>query len=204
MAQGSHFASTKALKPYWQVSTDVSTRNTAILFMDENQQVIYKEVLPQQYVKLTSRNRRFLDRFLTRLTSNQLVSNRLKTNPIPANDQGLRLPIAEFSKEGTLDQNRTTGTTSLMTSVRVMNCKMVRVWWSGTNAEKITVKVTSPMGRIVDLMTAKVSESAYVIPIQALWEGIYDISLAGLTWEKKYELHIRRERELASCEVRAY
>lgn len=68
----------------WQVYTQAETRNTIIQFYGKDENLIYEEILPEKWVKLTRKNQIKLDKLLEQVLSNQLLISRLKTQVLPS------------------------------------------------------------------------------------------------------------------------
>lgn len=62
---------------HWEVKTDAQTLTTTIKFFDEDDNLIYREILKGQYIKLNTRNTRLLDSTLHKLVRNKLLGEQL-------------------------------------------------------------------------------------------------------------------------------
>ena len=69
-------------KGYWQLFTDAATRTTRVKFFDANKHLLYEEVIPNKYIKLTNRNINKLNQTFDLVTRNDLVSTKVKANPL--------------------------------------------------------------------------------------------------------------------------
>ena len=70
-------------KGRWQVYTQAASRNTIIQFYGSDENLIYEEILPEKWVKLTRKNQIKLDKLLEQVLSNQLLISRLRTQALP-------------------------------------------------------------------------------------------------------------------------
>ncbi|MDJ1503775.1 hypothetical protein [Xanthocytophaga agilis] len=62
---------------HWEVRTDAQTLTTTIKFFDEDDNLIYREILKGRYIKLNTRNTRLLDSTLHKLIRNKLLGEQL-------------------------------------------------------------------------------------------------------------------------------
>lgn len=65
---------------HWEVKTDAQTLTTTIKFFDEDDNLIYREILKGQYIKLNTRNTRLLDSTLHKLVKNKLLGEQLHSH----------------------------------------------------------------------------------------------------------------------------
>lgn len=70
-------------KGHWKLTTNYATRSTEIRFYDHENRVIYEEILPGQYVKLTDRNVETINQTFTRLVENRLLLDNIKPMTLP-------------------------------------------------------------------------------------------------------------------------
>lgn len=68
---------------YWRLKTQAATRSTLIQFFGGNHQLLYEEILPEKWVKLSRKNQKQFDELLAQLLDNQLVTSRIKTEILP-------------------------------------------------------------------------------------------------------------------------
>lgn len=69
---------------YWRLNTLVSTHTTQVQFFSPTHQLLYEERMPGRWVSLTRKNQKQFDQLLDQLVSNQLLTTRIKTAPLPA------------------------------------------------------------------------------------------------------------------------
>ncbi len=181
----------------WYVSTDPIKLQTTILFMDKNKRVIYTEKLSGNYVELTTRNRRVLDVALARLTSQNLVTSKLKIKPFPYNQRGV--PVSE--SENLPIETAATGPTGIQTRVLIMNKNLLYVWMQAPLPERVTLLVQDPSGKTMRLHTDKTDQFTDSLPLIDLPEGSYQVRLYGKTWEKEYEVHIFQKNHQVRMEL---
>lgn len=75
---------TEQTQGYWRLKTNVADRSTSIRFYSPTDELLYEEEWPGKWVKLTAKNRKYLDRLLAQLMSRNLVASRIETLPLPA------------------------------------------------------------------------------------------------------------------------
>jgi hypothetical protein len=68
---------------YWRLNTLASTHTTQVQFFSPTHQLLYEERMPGRWVSLTRKNQKQFDQLLDQLVSNQLVTTRIKTAPLP-------------------------------------------------------------------------------------------------------------------------
>ncbi len=68
---------------YWQLKTLASTQTTQVQFFGPTHQLLYEERMPGRWVNLTRKNQKQFDQLLDQLVSNQLLTTRIKTAPLP-------------------------------------------------------------------------------------------------------------------------
>ncbi|QHV96116.1 hypothetical protein [Spirosoma endbachense] len=76
-------AGTDPDRGYWRLKTQAATRSTLIQFFGLNKQLLYEEILPEKWVKLSRKNQKQFDQLLAQLLANQLLADRIKTEPLP-------------------------------------------------------------------------------------------------------------------------
>jgi hypothetical protein len=81
LGQGTEYnpIKTDSARAYWQVKTLASSRSTRIQFFSAEHRLIYEEVLPGKYFKLTPYNQAVLDSTLQKVMNRQLLTSSLKT-----------------------------------------------------------------------------------------------------------------------------
>jgi len=87
---------------YWQLKTQVATRTTVIQFFGPNQQLLYEEIMPERWVKLSRRNHQEFDLLLAKLMANSVLARRIKTNVLPRLPPESNGPLPEQPKTDTL------------------------------------------------------------------------------------------------------
>jgi hypothetical protein len=80
-------------EPHWQVYTDPATFTTSVYFYDADQRLIYQEVLPGKYLKLT-KNTRKLNGILSQKTSHNLIASAIPLTGI--DKKNIRTPQPEI------------------------------------------------------------------------------------------------------------
>ncbi len=73
-------------KSHWRLKTSATSLSTRVEFYDDKGEQLYEETLEGHYLKLTNRTQRELDRLLQELMSGQLLSTRVKAQPLPIRD----------------------------------------------------------------------------------------------------------------------
>lgn len=68
---------------YWRLNTLASTHTTQVQFFGPTHQLLYEERMPGRWVNLTRKNQKQFDQLLDQLVSNQLLTTRIKTAPLP-------------------------------------------------------------------------------------------------------------------------
>ncbi|QMW03992.1 hypothetical protein [Spirosoma foliorum] len=68
---------------YWQLTTQASTRSTMVQFFGPDHHLLYEEIMPEKWVKLSRRNQKQFDQLLAKLVANQLLTDRIKTEALP-------------------------------------------------------------------------------------------------------------------------
>lgn len=76
-------ARTDSSRGYWRLKTQPASRNTSIQFFGPAGQLLYEENLPEKWVKLSRKNQAQFDQLLDQLRRNQLLADRIKTEPLP-------------------------------------------------------------------------------------------------------------------------
>lgn len=69
---------------YWRVLTNAKSRNTEVQFFGKENELLYKEHVPEKWIKQNKRTQRRLDKLLSDITANKLVIARLKTEALPS------------------------------------------------------------------------------------------------------------------------
>jgi hypothetical protein len=69
---------------HWRILTDVKSRNTEVQFFGNANELLYKEDVPEKYIKQNKRTQRRLNKLLSDISANKLVIARLKTEELPS------------------------------------------------------------------------------------------------------------------------
>ncbi|CAG5068024.1 hypothetical protein DYBT9623_00752 [Dyadobacter sp. CECT 9623] len=69
---------------HWRILTDVKSRNTEVQFFGNGSELLYKEDVPEKYIKQNKRTQRRLNKLLSDISANKLVIARLKTEELPS------------------------------------------------------------------------------------------------------------------------
>ena len=75
---------TESSRGYWRLKTQAATRSTGVQFFGPNGQLLYEEIIPGKWIKLSRKNQKQVDRLLAQLVANQLVTSRIRTELLPA------------------------------------------------------------------------------------------------------------------------
>lgn len=73
-----HHSSPMAKNGYWKFRTDYSNRSTMVWFYNREHEEIYREELPEKYLKPTKRTLRSLDQILAKLQDKKMVASTTK------------------------------------------------------------------------------------------------------------------------------
>ena len=84
---------------YWRLNTQAVTRSTVIQFFGTSKQLLYEEILPGKWVKLSRKNQKQFDRLLEQLLANQLLTSRIKTELLPPTPAETVLPNGSAPSE---------------------------------------------------------------------------------------------------------
>lgn len=83
LAQEGHYRDPQdPTKGHWQLFTDATTLTTSIKFFDGQNHLLYEEVMPRKYIKLTKRNINQINLAFDLVTQNNLIRSKVKANPL--------------------------------------------------------------------------------------------------------------------------
>lgn len=68
---------------YWQLKTQATTRSTVVQFFGPSSKLLYEEILPEKWIRLTPKNEKQFDRLLKQLLANQLLGSRITIEDLP-------------------------------------------------------------------------------------------------------------------------
>ncbi|MVM29094.1 hypothetical protein GO755_03550 [Spirosoma sp. HMF4905] len=68
---------------YWRLKTQAATRSTLIQFFGPAKELLYEEIIPGKWVKLSRKNQKQFDQLLDQLLAKQLLTNRIETETLP-------------------------------------------------------------------------------------------------------------------------
>ncbi|GAB4050317.1 hypothetical protein GCM10028810_44270 [Spirosoma litoris] len=77
---------------YWQLTTQASTRSTIVQFFGPDRHLLYEEIMPEKWVKLSRKNQKQFDQLLAKLVANQLLTDRIKTEALPPTPAEPKMP----------------------------------------------------------------------------------------------------------------
>ncbi|PSR55362.1 hypothetical protein AHMF7605_18545 [Adhaeribacter arboris] len=69
-------------KGYWKLYTEPASRTAYIKFFDASDRLLYEEVIPDKYIKLTDRNVNRINQVFDQIVSNQMVLAKVKAEPL--------------------------------------------------------------------------------------------------------------------------
>ncbi|GAA4467525.1 hypothetical protein GCM10023189_51380 [Nibrella saemangeumensis] len=72
---------------YWKLHTDHATRNTIVRLYNSGHKLVYEEIMPGQYIKLTDRTVSRISETLELVASNKLILSKVKAYDLTANSQ---------------------------------------------------------------------------------------------------------------------
>jgi hypothetical protein len=121
---------------HWKIRTDPNTRSTTVDFFDEQQHIIYKEILLNKYLKVNEKNVRKLDELLALMLSKRFVETSIKTNELNAPCR-LNPPIAPST-------NRSFHCTAFVHQQELSTCLTIIV--DNPARKKLTVRLTNQKG----------------------------------------------------------
>ena len=177
-------------KASWYVSTDAQTYHTSVIFLDSNQRILYEEVLPRRYVKLTDHNRRVLDLTLDKLTRRQLVGDKLKTLPIRYESRVQSLPLPELMTDLLPENAQTLPLKGALTKVMVTENKMLYVWCKTLKPGNVNFMLRDYGGNILKYSHVKNRELIDYFTLAHLQPGNYEAILYGNAWKNHYQIQV--------------
>jgi hypothetical protein len=86
------YTPTRAGKGYWQLATDYVSQSTILRFYALNHHLVYEEVFPGQYIRLTNRNIRRIDQACERFIANKLVGEAVRPRLLGARENERYFP----------------------------------------------------------------------------------------------------------------
>jgi hypothetical protein len=73
-------------KGYWQLFTDAESRTTNVKFFDANQQMLYQEIMPGRFIKLTNRNITRINLVFDQIAGKSMVEKSVKSASLTSAD----------------------------------------------------------------------------------------------------------------------
>jgi hypothetical protein len=128
---------------YWRVLTDVKSRNTEVQFFGNENELLYKEDVPEKWIKQNKRTQRRLKKLLSDISANKLVIARLKTEPLPSDPASAKAPHSLQSPEAN------TSKTSYRISVSVNAEGKVRVAVNNPESLRYKIEIADHRNNIV-------------------------------------------------------
>ncbi len=173
---------------HWKLSTDPVNRNTTVKFFDENNQLIYEEVLPNRYVKLTDRNVALMSRTLDQMVKNRLVLDHIKSTVLPADKRGLAGDKGKRATEADItevakDDKSTFGIR--VTFVPVENTTKFKLLFENPARSRIDVQLEDENFRLLYAETINSPGYKRSFDLQSLPMATY--TLRVMTLDRKYK-----------------
>lgn len=161
---------------YWRLNTSASARSTQIEFFDAQGQLLYGEILPGKWLKLTTQNEQKLDQFLDELMAGRLLSDRVKIQAFPTELSVPTAPVAEKLGHSTL-----TGADSLVVSTAMHNTGI------------LFIRVYNPRKKSIMI---QLLDSGFKLLEDASQEYLYQkgFDISGLK-QGTYEVVVRAKRQ---------
>lgn len=107
---GSNQVRTDSSQGYWRLKTHAATRSTGVQFFSPYGQLLYEEIIPGKWVKLSRKNQKQVDQLLAQLVAGQLLTSRIKTETLPATPFEPDRPEVSFPSDSP-DRSSTTKAT---------------------------------------------------------------------------------------------
>ncbi|WP_460973304.1 hypothetical protein [Spirosoma migulaei] len=104
---------TESKRGYWRLKTQAASRSTLIQFFEPNGKLLYEEIMPEKWVKLSRKNQKQFDRILDHLLANQLVASQIKTELLPPT------PVEPIAPKVTVRSNTASYFESAITAYQV-------------------------------------------------------------------------------------
>jgi hypothetical protein len=188
-------------KGHWKLFTDHRTRNTTITFFSADQQMLYQETLPGQYIKLTDRNRQIIDQAFNQFMQNQLIGGHIKASLLP-----VELPQKAKRAAGrpaTVDPGIATTHAIRANAFFIENTARLKILFDNPTRRKINISLRDPSDW--DVFTDCVSSSKYHrnLDLTGMRKGTYTLTIT--TPDRRYHYSrqvvvgaIRREVHLVA------
>ncbi|GHB61677.1 hypothetical protein [Persicitalea jodogahamensis] len=187
---------TELARGYWRLKTNVADRSTSIRFYAPTQELLYEEIWPGKWIKLTDKNQRHFDKLLDKLLNRRLVASEIAPQPFPF----IQAQPESANKVANSDRSRheTIAGTSHLVHAYVTKAGKVYVVVDNPDQLRCRVSVTNEMGltlyeefnhldhyrRWLDLsniahnsfqLLVKIDEKSYVYNVRRKDSSTYDI-----------------------------
>jgi hypothetical protein len=133
-------------KGYWQIYTNAQTRSTSIKFFDSQKYLLYEEVIPGKYIKLTNRNINRINQTFDQITQNNLVVSKIKSDQLPANHTR-KSAVGEKATHRNNNQNG--GSKITLNTFKIPNTTKLHLTFQNPNRERIKIYLMNDAKQII-------------------------------------------------------
>jgi hypothetical protein len=169
-------------KGYWSLYTDHNTRSTIIKFFNPEDELLYQEILPGQYVKLTTRNTRAINDAFTKYMKHTLVASEVRASMM-TNTSAFSLDEQEFYPPATVDLSTyayapAEGTSSLRAiAFPLINPNRFRLMFDNPSGKYAMVSIRNARGQVLHSHTVDKPEYDRTFDFSRKQPGVYTLSV---------------------------
>jgi hypothetical protein len=180
-------SSLAADKGHWKLTTNYATRSTVIRFYDRENQVIYEEILPGQYIKLTDRNIETINQTFTRLVENQLVLDKIKPITLPEENSSAAYQANATPRDHPEENASVVNTDKRIgiTFFKILDQRAFKLMFKNPSEDNVHIHIKNEAGELVYKELVK-NARAYNrrFDLSHLEDGIYTFEITN-TKEKR-------------------
>ncbi|MDQ4140894.1 MAG: hypothetical protein M3142_10250 [Bacteroidota bacterium] len=186
---------------YWKLYTEPTSRTTNIKFFDASDRLLYEEVIPDKYIKLTDRNINRINQVFDQITGNQMVLTKVKTNPLPAtpiHNNIKRKSVAKAPSEQVLNKS---GSKIQINSVKISNSTKFYLAFENPDRERIDIYLKDDAGQV--LYSEHVNCASYLRKFNTvgLHKGKYFLVVTTVNRKYKFTKLIEVGSEIPTLQI---
>ncbi|GAA4413842.1 hypothetical protein GCM10023187_42600 [Nibrella viscosa] len=170
---------TQPNRGYWKLYTDHATRNTIIRLYNSGNELVYEEIMPGQYIKLTERTVSRINETLELVAANKLILSKVKVYDLTDGYQAPE-PVTEKPEGSPTTASATVHTDYAMVQVNANILKKTNsllVQCDNPEKRRLKISLRNSNGQVVFTHSMNSEKYAQQFDLTGLQPGTYRLSV---------------------------
>ena len=202
-------------KGYWKLRTDYLSRRTVVWFYNTEHELMYKEELPQKYLKATPRNIRSLNLILANLTDKKLVASEIKASQLMTDTREITSinEAEEKSSEAVPVRPVSSGNTSILRAVvhSIPDRMAIKMFIQNPSQKNVYFRLTddnsTPLYNLPSYLykeSSTVADYSRTLDLSMFKPGKYKLEVSAQNYQQKFVVYISEEISGKKIKVMPY